>query len=214
MQQPLQQVNPLPSCRKAYFSAPLEHLRLFGPHLKQDHTLKEQQYGVSVRKAFAIFNKSQAGKTEIIKKDRGEMLVAIALDKPLEVVENPTRLIAEIMQILEDKQAHPVLAQMVNPDVRDDQPISELASASSASGSSQPEKNPMIHMRGFSESTQQPRYCQRGRPTTGSILQDTPIANHRKYFPCKSQPTWDTHGWFGARTHATSTRLCNIGPKK
>jgi hypothetical protein len=38
------------------------------------------------------------------------------------------------MQILEDKQAHPVLAQMqmVNPDVRDDLPISELAPASSA----------------------------------------------------------------------------------
>ena len=33
-----------------------------------------------------------------------------------------------------------------------------------------------------------------------------PIANHRKYFPYKSQPTWDTHGWIGVRTHATSTR--------
>jgi hypothetical protein len=67
------------------------------------------------------------------------MLVAIALDKPLadvkELVADPTRLIAEIMQILQDKQAHPVLAQMVNPDVRDDLPISEFATASSASGS-------------------------------------------------------------------------------
>ena len=72
------------------------------------------------------------------------MLVAIALDKPLadvkELVEDPTRLIAEIMQILQDKQAHPVLAQMVNPDVRDDLPISELATASSASGSSHPRR--------------------------------------------------------------------------
>ena len=41
------------------------------------------------------------------------MLVAIALDKPLadvkELVESPTRLIAEIKKILQDKQAHPVL---------------------------------------------------------------------------------------------------------
>jgi len=72
------------------------------------------------------------------------MLVAIALDKPLadvkELVEDPTRLIAEIMQILQDKQAHPVLAQMVNPGVRDDLPISEVATASSASGSNHPRK--------------------------------------------------------------------------
>ena len=69
---------------------------------------------------------------------------AIALDKPLaevkELVENPTRLIAEIIQILGGKQAHPVLAQMVNHDVRDDLPISELAPASSASGSSHPRR--------------------------------------------------------------------------
>ena len=63
-------------------------------------------------------SRSQAGKTEI-KKDGGEMLVAIALDKPLAavkaLVEDPTKLIAEIMQILQDKHAHPVLAQMVHP---------------------------------------------------------------------------------------------------
>ena len=49
------------------------------------------------------------------------MLVATAVDKRLlpdvkELVEDPTRLIAEIMQILQDRQAHPVLAQMVNPE--------------------------------------------------------------------------------------------------
>ena len=134
---------------------------------------------------------------------------AIALDKPLaevkELVENPTRLIAEIIQILEGKQAHPVLAQMVNHDVRDDLPISELAPASSAATRGE-EPNQTSHMTDFSEPTRQPRYCQRGRPTTGSIFQHFPIANHRKYLPCKSQPTWDTHGWCGARTHATSTQ--------
>ena len=69
------------------------------------------------------------------------MLVAMALDKPLAavkaLVEDPTRLIAEIMRIL---QAHPVLAQMVNPDVRDDLPISEFATASSTSGGSRTRK--------------------------------------------------------------------------
>jgi hypothetical protein len=31
--------------------------------------------------------------------------------------------------VLKDKQSHPVIAQMVNPDVRDDLPISEFATA-------------------------------------------------------------------------------------
>ena len=104
----------------------------------------EWERSICENKAFAILNKSQTGKTEIIKKDGGEMLVAIALDKPLAaikaLVEDSTRLIAEIMQILQDKQAHPVLAQMVNPDVRDDLPISEFATASSTSGGSRTRK--------------------------------------------------------------------------
>jgi len=49
-------------------------------------------------------------------------------------------LIAKIMQ----KQAHPVLAQIVNPDVRDDLPISEFAAASSTSGSNHPRKKPNL----------------------------------------------------------------------
>ena len=44
------------------------------------------------------------------------------------------------MQILQDKQAHPVLAQKVNPDVRDDSTISEFATASSTSGGSRTRK--------------------------------------------------------------------------
>ena len=102
-------------------------------------------------------NETQAGKSAIIKKDGGEMLVAIALNKPLAavkaLVEDPTKLIAEIMQILQDKQAHPVLAQMVNPDVRDDLPISEFATASSSSGGSRTRRlpNPMSSKTDFSE---------------------------------------------------------------
>ena len=53
-----------------------------------------EEYERSIcEKAFAVLHKSQAGKTEIIEKDGGEMLVAIALDKPLddvkELVEDP-----------------------------------------------------------------------------------------------------------------------------
>ena len=117
--------------------------------------------------------KTQAGKSAIIKKDGGEMLVAIVLDKPLAavkaLVEDPTKLIAEIMQILQDKQAHPVLAQMVNPDVRDDLPISEFATASSTSGGSRTRRSTQPN-------EQQDRFqwtCIRSR-----IL-----------------PTWETHDW-------------------
>ena len=47
---------------------------------------EEWERCICENKAFAIKNKSQAGKTEIIKKDEGEMLVAIALDKSLVAV--------------------------------------------------------------------------------------------------------------------------------
>ena len=53
--------------------------------LKQDHMLREKLKSgegapsICENKAFAILNESQAGKMEIIKKDGGEMLVAIAL---------------------------------------------------------------------------------------------------------------------------------------
>lgn len=66
------------------------------------------------------------------------MLVALVLDKPLATakafVDDPPALVAEIMHIMQIKQSHPVIAQMVKPDVRDDLPISEFAKASSSSG--------------------------------------------------------------------------------
>ena len=64
------------------------------------------------------------------------MLVSIVLDRPLDeakaLVEDPDRLISEITAILESKQAHPLLNQMVNPDVRDDMPIADFTAASSS----------------------------------------------------------------------------------
>jgi len=74
----------------------LEPLRLFGPPPQTgSHSQRAtEEYERSIcEKAFAVLHKSQAGKTEIIEKDGGEMLVAIALDKPLddvkELVEDP-----------------------------------------------------------------------------------------------------------------------------
>ena len=44
------------------------------------------------------------------------------------------------MEILENKQSHPVLDQMVNPDVRDDLPIAEFTAAFSSSGDDQQDR--------------------------------------------------------------------------
>ena len=85
-----------------------------------------------LRKPSLLLHQAQ----ELIKKDGGEMLVSIVLDRPLDeakaLVEDPDRLISEITAILESKQAHPLLNQMVNPDVRDDMPIADFTAASSS----------------------------------------------------------------------------------
>ena len=56
-------------------------------------------------------------------------------------MEDPDRLIAETTAILESKQAHPLLDQMVNPDVRDDMPIADFTAASSSRGFGPPTKS-------------------------------------------------------------------------
>jgi len=55
-------------------------------------------------------------------------------------VENPDKLISEITAILESKQSHPLLDQMVNPDVRDDMPIADFTAASSSMGLGPPRR--------------------------------------------------------------------------
>ena len=91
----------------------------------------------------------QTGRLPIIKKDGGEMLVAMVLDRPLAdaqaLVRDPFKLIDEILLIMKEKQSHPVTEQMVKPDVRDDLPASELEKAttvSSSSGQSRWTRNP------------------------------------------------------------------------
>ena len=82
----------------------------------------------------------QERKTALIKKDGGEMLIAIVLDKPLAeaqaLVDDPDAFMLEITKIIQNKHAHPVIAQMLHPDVRDDLPPSECATVSSEGQSS------------------------------------------------------------------------------
>ena len=117
------------------------------------------------------------------------MLVAIALDKSLadvkELVEDPSWLIAEIMQILQAKQAHPVLAQWSTQIcARIYQSPNLLQPPQPAAAAARENEPNLSHKTDFSELSKQTGYCQRGRP------------------PSKSQPTWKTHGWIGAPTHA------------
>ena len=83
---------------------------------------------------FAILHRMQTGKSALIKKDGGEMLVAIVLHRPLctGACWRPTE-VAEILQIIQDKQSHPVIEGMVKADVRDEMPASEFALASASS---------------------------------------------------------------------------------
>ena len=66
----------------------------------------------------------QAGRPALIKKDGGEMLIAIVLDRPLAetkaLVEAPDAFIQAITRIMQDKQNHPVITQMIRPGVSDD----------------------------------------------------------------------------------------------
>ena len=77
----------------------------------------------------------QAGRPALIKKDGEEMLIAIALDRPLAeakaLVEAPDAFIQAITRIMQDKQNHPVIARIIRPGVSDDPPPAESAASSS-----------------------------------------------------------------------------------
>ena len=82
----------------------------------------------------------ELGITAVQKKDGREMLIAIVLDKPLSeaqaLLDDPDAFMLEITKIIQNKHAHPVIAQMLHPDVRDDLPPSECPTASSEGQSS------------------------------------------------------------------------------
>ena len=99
--------------------------------------MEEWERSICENQAFAILHRMQTGRSTLIKKDGGEMLVAMALDRPLAdaeaLVRDPHKLVAEILQIIQDKQSHPVIEGMVKADVRDELPTSEFALASASS---------------------------------------------------------------------------------
>ena len=83
--------------------------------------IEEWERNLCENKAVAILEQMQAGKPALIKKDGGEMLIAIVLDRPLveakALVEAPDAFIQAITRIMQDKQNHPVIAQMIRPGV-------------------------------------------------------------------------------------------------
>ena len=117
---------------------------------------EEWERCICENQAFSILHQAQEGRQELIKKDGGEMLVSMVLDRPLDeaeaLVEDLDRLISEITAILESKQAHPLLDQMVNPDVRDDMPIADFTVAASSRGFGPPRRphKQKYHNLGFS----------------------------------------------------------------
>ena len=97
--------------------------------------IEEWERNLCENKAVAILERMQAGRPALIKKDAGEMLIAIVLDRPLAetkaLVGAPNAFIQAIIRIMQDKQNHPVIAQMINPEVNDDPAPSERAASSS-----------------------------------------------------------------------------------
>ena len=96
--------------------------------------IEEWERNLCENKAVAILERMQAGRPALIKKDGGEMLIAIVLDRPLAakaLVEAPNAFIQAITRIMQDKQNHPVIAQMINPEVSDDPAPPERAASSS-----------------------------------------------------------------------------------
>ena len=97
--------------------------------------IEEWERNLCENKAVAILEQMQAGRPALIKKDGEEMLIAIVLDRPLAeakaLVEAPDAFIQAITRIMQDKQNHPVIAQMIRPGVSDDPPPAESTASSS-----------------------------------------------------------------------------------
>ena len=95
--------------------------------------IEEWERNLCENKAVAILERMQAGRPALIKKDGGEMLIAIVLDRPLAeakaLVEAPNAFIQAITRIMQDKRNHPVIAQMITPEAEEDPTPSERAAS-------------------------------------------------------------------------------------
>ena len=135
---PLQQC-PLPHCPIVHSSRRWEPQQPEWSHHKRDHWHKrareEWERNLCENKAVAILERMQAGRPALIKKDGGEMLIAIVLDRPLAeakaLVEPPMPSSKPSLESCQDKQNHPVIAQMINPEADDDPTPLERAASSS-----------------------------------------------------------------------------------
>jgi len=91
----------------------------------------------------------QAGRPALIKKDGGEMLIAIVLDRPLaeaqELVNTPGAFIQALTTTIQDKKNHPVIAQMIQPDTSEDVAPAEAASFSRSHSQGAAKARPPTH---------------------------------------------------------------------
>ena len=142
--------------------------------------IEEWERNLCENKAVAILEQMQAGRPALIKKDGEEMLIAIVLDRPLAeakaLVEAPDAFIQAITRIMQDKQNHPVIAQMIRPGVSDDPPPAE-STASSSGGYS--------HRR-----STHPSAAANALPISASGQREVPtVATHRELAPVLHWPT-------------------------
>ena len=81
--------------------------------------MEEWERSICENQAFAILHRMQTGRSTLIKKDGGEMLVAMALDRPLAdaeaLVRDPRKLVAEILQITRTSNRTQLSKQWLKP---------------------------------------------------------------------------------------------------
>ena len=99
--------------------------------------LEEWERTLCENKAVPILAQMQAGRSALIQKDGGEMLIAIVLDRPLAdakaLVDDSAAFTREMTKILLEKQSHPLIALMIKPAGSSDPPPSYSAASSTGS---------------------------------------------------------------------------------
>ena len=155
--------------------------------------IEEWERNLCENKAVAILEQMQAGRPALIKKDGEEMLIAIVLDRPLAeakaLVEAPDAFIQAITRIMQDKQNHPVIAQMIRPGVSDDPPPAESTASSSGGYSHRRSTHPSAAANSLPISA------------TGNVrFSRLPLTENRHwcYIDLRHRcyrSTWGTHGW-------------------
>ena len=111
--------------------------------------IEEWERNLCENKPVAILEQMQTGRPTLIKKDEGEMLIAIVLDRPLAeaqaLVNTPDAFIQALTTIIQDKKNHPI-AQMIQSDTSDDVAPAEAAASSSRSYSQRAAKSRPSHI--------------------------------------------------------------------